>query len=266
MKKNHLIAVLGTTAFAALLAGAAAFGWWRYDKYRHAPPPPQGLLLLDRSDSILGGCDDVSAMAREMLASSRFEPGSSIGLMVTGDDSTAGEPVLLGTFEVPVTRRVVEGRAKGVQQQRDLIDRVKSRCEESPQTKRSPIYMAVRRASEYLRSRGCKSGSSCWLYLKSDLEELSEGRIRDLIEGAPGRVRKASDNTSQLPTLIDNAGINVSVCGLSETAGAPVSGGGRRTILTPIRDARRADRIRSVWEQLFSDPPRVSFSPSCPKG
>jgi hypothetical protein len=264
MTKNKPFLILGVIAALSVLAVGGAFGLWRYYKYRHNLPPPQGVLLRDRSDSILGSCGDLAAMAREMLASSQFEPGSSLALMVTGDDATAGEPVLLDSFELPVTRRVIEGRSKNAQRQQELVDKLIARCEQSGQTKKSPIYLAIRRATEYLHAQGCQPGSSCWLYVQSDLEELAEKRIRDQINGAPVTFKKTSD-APELPTAIDNTGINVTICGLAETSGTTGAGSRKRQTLTSNHDAQRADRIRSVWGSLFTDPQRVKFSPACPK-
>lgn len=266
MKKNTLLVIAGCALATALVAVVTIFGVWRYVKYRHAPPPPQGALLRDRSDSNLGGCDDLAAMANEILGSSGFEKGSFIAVMVTGDDSTAGEPLLVDTLEVSVSRRVAEGRSHVMQQQLELLDKIKRRCQEAGQTNQSPIYMAIRRAVEYLRARGCDGRSTCILYVQSDLEELSERNIRELIDSTVPPISRASLRTQQLPTPINNSGISIKICGLSETVGATAIGNGRQRSLTARRDSQRADRIYSVWAKMFTDPQLVTFSPHCPRG
>lgn len=263
MKRNTLLLVAAAVLSLAVLTVVIVFGAWRYSEYRHASAPLQGALLRDRSDSNLGGCDGLAAMAKEVLDTTNFQAGSSIAVMATGDDMSAGEPVLLDTIEVPVTTKVIEGRAKNLEQRKALIEQVRSRCRESGQTERSPIYMGIRRAVEYLRAKGCDGRSSCVLYVQSDLEELSERGIRELIN-TPAPTKKVG-GVEQIPARIDNSGINVRICGLAETSGSKAAPGGGRRPLTPPRDARRADRVLEIWSQVFTDQQRVSFNPLCPK-
>src|SRR5258707_233775 len=124
--KNSTRIIVGAAVALLALAGAITFGIWRYDKYRHMPPPPQAVVLRDRSDSDLSGCGDMAAMGQELLLSSPFTKGSAIALMVTGDGSTAGEPVLLDVLEVPTTQRVMEGRSTITQRRQALVERIKA--------------------------------------------------------------------------------------------------------------------------------------------
>ncbi|HXQ37508.1 MAG TPA: hypothetical protein VN843_26085, partial [Anaerolineales bacterium] len=146
--------------------------------------------------------------------------------------------------------------------QRALLDRVRHRCEESAQTKQSPIYLAIRRAVEYLRAHGCDDRNNCLVYVQSDLEELSEKSIKDAIDGSHKSDHKGRALT--LPARIDNTGIGVRICGLAETTGT-IRIGNRRQTFTPSHNAERVDRIRSVWEKLFTQPNLVQFSSHCPK-
>jgi hypothetical protein len=260
--KNTTRIIVGSALALLVLAGAITFGTWRYEKYRHMPPAAQAVILRDRSDSYLSGCADTAAMGQELVDSPFFGKGSAIALMVTGDDSTAGEPVLLAALEVPTTQRVVEGRSAIKQRQQGLLDKIRERCVAAGQTKRSPIYIAIRRAVEYLRAHGCDGRSQCTVYVQSDLEELSETSIKEVLSGGSSN-RKT---LSALPTPIENRGIDVKICGLSETAGAIEVDKRKQRVLTPNHDAQRADRIHSVWEELFTDPTRVVFNSHCPKG
>jgi hypothetical protein len=244
------------------LAGVITFGVWRYDKYRHTAPPLKAALVRDRSDSTLSGCSELAAMGNELLVSLPFGEGSTIAVMVTGDDSTASEPVLLDVLEVPITKRVTEGRSIIAQKQQALLGRIKERCKEAGETKQSPIYLAIRRAVEYLRAQGCDGRTKCKVFVQSDLEELSEKSIKQLLTEPTRRDQKTQ--TPLLPTPIDNVGIDLMICGLSETAGdSPIEG--KKRTLTPKHDAQRADRIRAVWEKLFTDAKRVGFNSFCPK-
>lgn len=258
--KNTTRIIVGSAVALLVLAGAITFGTWRYEKYRHMPPPAQAVILRDRSDSNLSGCDNTAAMGQELILSLPFGKGSAIALMATGDDSTAGEPVLLDVLEVPTTQRVMEGRSTITQRQQALVEKIKARCVEAGQTKQSPIYMAIRRAVEYERAHGCDGLNKCTVYVQSDLEELSEKNIKEVLNGHAPSSRKML-----LPTPIDNRGIDITICGLSETAGRTEVDKPKTRTLTPRHDAERVDRIRSTWEQLFSERQRVIFNSHCPK-
>ena len=234
------------------------FGMWRYRISRDAVSVAQAVIIRDRSDSQLSGCDGVAGIARELLDTVPFGDGSKIALMVTGDTSTAGEPQLMTSLDVPVSKRVSEGRSIFIQQQHALTTKLRDSCRSAGQTTQSPIYLGVRRAIEHMRAQGCNGRNTCVVYVQSDLEELSEKSIRDSV-AHPARSQQTS-----LPTLIQNQGIDVKICGLSETAGiAEIAG--KRKVLTPQRDAKRADLLTSVWQKLFTDPTRVTFNSHCPR-
>jgi heat shock protein HslJ len=265
MTKNTIYAIAGGTLAVVGLTALVAFAVWRYDKYRQLPPPAQAVLLRDPSDSGLGGCNEFTAMAGELLSSNLLGSGSAIAVMTTGDSSTAQEPVLLDSLEIPTSPRISEGRAKIADKQKELLAKVKEQCERKGQTKESPIYLGMRRATEYLRAKGCNGKQDCILYVQSDLEELSEPKIKELLKENSLSGKKQSAMETQLPLLIDNAGINVKICGISETTGTITNSSGKQQTFTSKRDGRRADRITEVWTKLFTNPQMVTFNTHCPK-
>jgi hypothetical protein len=264
MNKNTVYAVVGGTLAAITLTALGAFAVWRYEKYRQLPPPAQAVVLRDPSDSGLGGCNEMTAMANELLSSNLFGPGSAIAVMTTGDSTTAQEPVLLDTLEIPTSQRITEGRAKIAEMQKELLAKVKEQCERKGQTKESPIYLGMRRATEYLRAKGCDGRQNCILYVQSDLEELSEPKVKELLKETSTE-KKKTITEAQLPALIDNTGIKVTICGISETTGTINSNSGKKQTFTPKRDGLRADRITEVWSKLFTNPQTVTFNTHCPK-
>ena len=265
MNKNTVYKIAAGTMAAIILTALAVFAVWRYERYRQLPPPPQAVILRDHSDSGLSGCNEVKAMANELLTSNQLGSGSAIALMATGDTSTAQEPVLLDSFEIPTTQRISEGRAKIAEMQKDLLDKVKQRCEQKGITKESPIYLGMRRAAEYLRAKGCNGKQDCILYVQSDLEELSEPKIKELLKENSLSAKKQTAMETQLPLPINNADIKVKICGISETTGTITNGSGKQQTYTPKRDGRRADRITEVWTKLFTNPQMVTFNTHCPK-
>ncbi len=259
MQSTTKIALASALVFS--LIAAIAFGRWRHRISRGAATPAQAVIVRDRSDSQRGGCDRVAGMSQELIDTLPFTDGSAIAFIVTGDNSTAGEPVLVAALGVPTSKRVTEGKSIVIQRQQALVQKLREGCREAGQTKQSPIYLAIRRAVEYARAHGCDGRNQCVVYVQSDLEELSERSIRDSISGSGPAERR---NRLLLPTSIDNNGIDVKICGLAETAGTVETAGDRRT-LTPKHDARRADEIVRIWRKLFTDPNRVGFNSHCPK-
>src|SRR5215212_502324 len=166
MSKNIKIALLaGLCGLVVLAVGA-----WRYE-VAGTSRPAHAVIIRDRSDSVLSGCDCTVALVRRALAGPHIQAGSTIAVTITGDQSTANEPSLLSSVEVPITRQVLEGRNAADRQREKLVEDIKMRCEKIAQTKVSPILAAIREAVEHLRSKGCGPDSHCFVYAQSDLEE-----------------------------------------------------------------------------------------------
>jgi hypothetical protein len=210
------------------------------------PPPAQAALVIDTSDSRPCDCEAVESAARAMLTSRRMTQGSKLWLFVTGDQATAEEPILVGAYPVPFTRRVIEGREATGRQLGEALDKIKVTCAQFKPSKRSPIFLAIKRAVEQLRAQGCDGRNECELRVQSDLAELSEPAVRNALTGS----RPAS---SALPPPIDNTGINILFCGLAEVSGNA----------TGRHDVRRVDLTEKIWRNLFTDPGKITFVPHC---
>lgn len=244
MKYTKIILAVGLSC--ALLATVIIYGVVRH--VRTIRPPlraRQEALLIDTSDSRSCDCDQVSTAARTALTGPVMGNGSKLWLFVTGDQSTAEEPILIGAYPAPYTRRVMEGREFTERQLRDKLDQIKAACSKFRQTKRSPIYLAIKRVVEQLRAEGCNKGVECGLQIQSDLSELSEPGVRDSLKR--GKIKSRS------PHPIDNENINISVCGLAEVDGS----------VTGKHDAHNVNVTEEIWRKLFSDSARVTFSPHC---
>ena len=80
---------------------------------------------------------------------------------------------------------------------------------------------------------------------------------------------KAKSLHAQPSPTLDNAGIGVSFCGLSETLGvdkdASAKPGKAKRRLTPDRASARAEQLRAAWQSVFTDNTSVVFAPFCPK-
>lgn len=173
MSKNINIILL------AILCGVMVLGvgFWRY-KVAGKSKPSYAVIVRDRSDSVLSGCDCTAALAKRAFGNHQVGAGSTVTITVTGDATTAGEPKAIASVEVPVSRQVLEGRDAALQQRDKLLCDLKAQCEMAVQTKVSPIFIAIRQAVEHLRGLGCGPDSNCLVYVQSDLEETGDPQMR----------------------------------------------------------------------------------------
>ncbi len=223
-----------------IIASAAvlAFGLWRYRK-----PPllrAEVVLVYDRSDSMPQDCDSVVALGQRALSLPSVRENSTLTFFATGDQSTHFEPVLVASYSLPVTRLVTEGNKRLADRQQAFLEDLRKRCAALPPTAVSPIVQAINRALAHLTSLGDEK-SVRYLIVRSDLEETTDAAVkRALAQGASAPTRA--------PTL-DNAGVNIVLCGSAELTGP---------------DYRHSsERIKEVWTGLFTQPDQLRFEPYC---
>jgi hypothetical protein len=238
-------------------AGALAAGVYHY-KTSTMIRPANAVIARDRSYSMLGDCNGTEALFMKAINDSKMGRGSNVTVIASGDEKTADEPVLIGTYNVPTTRSVIEGRNATSRKQQALLEDLKTKCELLPMTKRSPIVLLIRRGIERVRQMGCSLTAACIVYVQTDGEETAETQVKQLFDSIhPSKQGVASP-------LIDNQGIDLVFFGLSQTVGETETAAGRRHRVTHVRDFGRAERLHDGWLSVFSDPKRVRFEPFCP--
>lgn len=240
-----------------VFCAVTTFGYWRYKASHDARPIAQIAIMRDASDSIPSDCDQVVGLTERALSMPDVGPGTSITLMRSGDDTTANEPQLLGKFQVPEIRRVIEGQRLAARQRAELITNLKTRCEEIKHTQASPIFQSVQRGVEYLRSTG-SSTAPRYLFLQTDGEETVNLQIKKALD-------QKLATKSKLPRPVSNNGIQIVFCGLAETVGTATSTGNKVRRMTKQRDPERNARMQEVWLTLFTNPELVTFEPYCLK-
>jgi hypothetical protein len=242
-----------------LLLGAltlAGIGWWLMPPLKH--PATHALIIDDSSDSTPSDCESMAGIFRRAIRLPGINKHSTITVLLTGDERTANEPRRWAEYKAPDTRYVIEGRRKVEQQQNDLVADLFTRCSQTPVTKVSPIYLALKRGVEQLQSIAGADGSALYLFIKTDGEETAEPQIKAALRAAPG-------SKLQLPAPIRNEGVHIFFCGMAETLGQVSTGGnGNSRQLSRQRDSQRVDRACEVWTALFSVPTLVTFEPYCP--
>ena len=252
MTKRRIITI---TLIALGSIVLVAVGLWRLRVSGRAQAA-HFVVVRDLSDSVLSGCDCTAALVTKALSDPHVGSGSTVTVTATGDAESAGEPKLLTSIPVPVTRNALEGREAALKLREKVAGDIKAECDKRQQTKTSPIFIAVKRAVEHLRAAGCGQTADCAVFVQSDLEETSEPQIK-------AALNQGDSYKLQLPQPIDNGGIRIVFSGIAETAGEVSGTDRRRRSLSPLHNPQRADRIRAVWSALFTNPERLTFEPYC---
>jgi hypothetical protein len=248
MSKSGLVVILA-------LGVMTAFGYWRYQVSGQTHGVAQFEFIQDASDSIHLDCARSSALAERVIAMPESGPGSTITLLTLGDEATANEPQFVGEFRIPVVRRVIEGQRAAAREQQALLNNVKSRCSEVRPTHRSPIFEGLKRGVEHLQSVGAPEDFR-YLFIQTDGEETENKRIRQALNEPPG-------TKLRLPSPIDNKSTRITFCGLAETIGSLTEADHRMHRKSADRDSRRADRLREVWSNMFTNAELVTIEPYC---
>jgi hypothetical protein len=211
-----------------------AFVAWRVYGALHAAPPTQVAVVIDASNSMQANCAEVVAAIQGPMDSHGVRPGSTVTIIRTGDASTRLEPQLIFNEAIPIAAGTGPfGDEKKARQKRaEFLERAEAACAGIEPTKTSPVIKAVRRAVQQLKALGCPREAGCILIVYSDLQDTDE---------LSGRRVDAQ------PRVIDNAGINVMLCGVTRTV---EDGYGVET-----------DDLLETWRALFTEP--VRLAPFC---
>lgn len=245
--------ILCTVAFC--LASASFIAWRVHAVSKHETPHFE--IVKDPSASHGNGCESLIGLAEQVLETNGATAGSTLTVLILGDQSTADEPWRMGTYPVPTVRKVLEGRSGRARQQREILRDISGKCQPLRRTSISPIFLGVTQAVADLHARGCKATSHCRLFVDSDLEENVEPSIRKRLD------RKDGPKRVSLPH-VDNGGIDVVFCGVAVTDGRihGLAENGARKFVT--HDSDRVHRLQEVWRSLFAEPTIVRFEPYCP--
>ena len=237
------------------LASAGFVAWRVYAV--HTYEAPQFEIVKDPSASHEGGCESLAGLTGQALETNAAGPGSTVTVLVLGDQSTAGQPWRMGTYSVPTIRKVLEGRSAKLRQQEQILQDVSGKCQALRQTTVSPIFLGVTQAIADLRARGCSASSHCDLFVDTDLEENVEPVLKKALS------KKDGEKWNSLPRL-GNSGIDVLFCGVAVTNGRVHDTSEKREWKFVRRDSSEVHRMQEVWRSLFAEPATVHFEPYCP--
>jgi hypothetical protein len=212
-------------------------------------------IVKDPSASHGNGCASLIGLTQKVLETNGAASGSTLTVLVLGDQSTANEPWRLGAYSVPTVRKVLDVSRKRRQQLEILAD-ISGKCQPLRPTTISPIFLGVTQAVADLRARGCKATSHCQLFVDSDLEENVEPLIRDMLNKGEG------PKHISLPQ-VDNSGIDVMFCGVAVTDGRIHDRAEKGVRQFVTRDSNHIHRAQDAWRSLFAEPAIVRFEPYC---
>lgn len=250
MKKEVWLIFLFTGLFSS-------FVWWRYTvasnttvSHMHAA------LIRDLSDSIpaRNQCSGIEGISRRVLDMPEMGTGSTITLVVTGDEGTALEPRRLKEFSVRKSGRIIEGQQADNRAKETLLTGIKDECEKVTEVPNvSPIFLSILRTVEHLQEKGGPADKRL-VFVQTDGEEFNDEKIKSALNARPGSPIKTS-------AKINNDNVRVIFCGIAETTGATQGNKAQRK--SRDRNWQRAERIREVWKSVFTNPDLVRFEPFC---
>jgi hypothetical protein len=240
----------------SLFVASVGFVAWRvYAMRTHETPHYE--LVEDASASHWGGCESLVGMTEQVLRKNGAASDSTLTVLVLGDQSTANEPWRMGTYSIPTVRKVLEGRSGRLQHEQEILNDISRKCQRLRRTTTSPIFLGVTQAVADLRARGCAATSHCELFVDTDLAENVEPSIRKMLS-------QNENKRSISPSRVDNAGIDVVLCGIAVTDGRIYDLTAKETRKSVRSDSERVYRIQEVWRSLFAEPTIVRFEPYCP--
>lgn len=182
--------------------------------HRAKPPAPHFVIVRDVSASIPRDCDGEIGIVEHIYSRALAQRGSTLTLMATGSRANEQEPQQLLRTRLPRNVSAVH-RGRFAREKRALRDSIKKKCSEYPVTVVSPIYQAVKRAVQHLRSLGCGSGAPCTIFVRTDGRETVEPLVRDSLHAPSKRIL--------LPQAVESAEIEIVFCGIAQTIIGPDS-------------------------------------------
>lgn len=236
--------------------GSVGFVAWRVQAVR-TRETPHFEIVKDPSASHGGGCESLLGLTGHVLEASAASPGSTITVLILGDQSTASEPWRMGTFSVPSVRKVLEGKSAKLRQQQQILRDISGKCQALRRTTISPIFLGVTQAVSDLHAHGCKAAAHCELFVDTDLEENVEPAVRKAL-----LKNDVPKHISLSP--VDNVGIGVVFCGVAVTDGRVRDRSENAAPQFVTRDSGRVKRTQEIWRSLFAEPGTVRFEPYCP--
>ena len=241
---------LGAYIVAAMLTATAGFVGWRV---AFPPDVAHFAIVLDRSESpAFPVCETVTSLVRRDLLQPATAKESKLTLIATGDATNSFQGRLVSKSFLPKKVAVIRNHRKQSLAEQTYFDALAASCRSLTKIDRSPILYAIAAAVADLRGRGCGNSSHCRVDVASDGNENVDATLTAALRGDERAEHR-------LAPIIDNTGITVAFCGVSQ---APRPRAGR----TARDGADTIDRVQKIWSAVFKDPALVTAMPFCQDG
>lgn len=244
MKKAITIGIIAVAALAA----ATVFAWRYIAKYYDEQK--RIAFVLDQSKSKIDGCDCLAEKFREQILA-QDNAGATIYFLKLGTNERGYEPTLITSYDIPKNRRILEGRSKTERKKEEIVEDFRIKCREIERTDDTPLYQSIKRTLEFLKTKGCKPGAECEIYLQTDLAETIEPIQQIAKKDSPRKTAQSSVRT------LDNNGIKIRFIGFAEIVSKKVG--------KSKNDFKDREHWREIWQNLFTKPELIEFSPLCPQ-
>jgi hypothetical protein len=215
-------------------------------------PLAHTILALDPSVSVQRNCRDLRDGTKTFLESKAgIREGSTLTMLVMGRSAHNPNPKAVFSELIPVPLDTVYGDKEAQKQaEAQFYARIEQVCEAEQGGSGSPIYELVQQGIAQLRgpALGCKPEGRCYYLIKTDLDDDVKPALRAVLQ----RAVRVPDVPlpPEFARSIDNAGIEITFCGVAEVTDRRTSG------------ASAEVRMR-IWKELFTHPELVSFQPFC---
>jgi len=240
-------AVSGEVVAAVCVVSALAFGGaWVWHRPHVAPPRSIEALAFDASPTNRQEhrCRDARRIAEEILAES---PGAvRVMVFATGDRSTGGEPIMRGSVARERQVKLVEHRDGDADRGR-VLGEIDKLCAAVEPKSESPVFQTVGSVVKAMPATECQApGTHCRVWIRTDGIETDDPVVSAALRSA------VSVRAERYRPRIDNAGIDVVFCGLSERK---LGKHGPRPPSLAV--------IEAAFRREFTHPERVRFEPTC---
>lgn len=175
-----------------------------------------------------------------------------LAVYATGERATAGEPIRLGVVAKDRQPKLLE--QTGDEAEKRFLRELGKLCRQVEQQAESPIFQAVSAVVRTLPQDQCAlPGNTCQVWVRTDGIEESDSAVMALLRPKRTRASRRRAHVAAQPARINNRGIDVVFCGLSE----------RRVARRSRRRPPSIAQVQAAFIREFTRPERVGFDTSC---
>ncbi len=186
-----------------------SFVVWRSYATQNKNGPAHSVIIVDRSMSVPTMCSYWTGLANQSFSLNGMMENSTLSFFGTGGRDTSNEPISIALYDIPVSRKVMEGKGVVAKIKESILQDIHKHCNNTTASKSSPIKLSVKRGIDHLRGLGCSTNGLCYLHVFTDANETSDPWLKS-------KLKDKKPKEQNPPVKINNQGVQVVICGLSE--------------------------------------------------